>query len=412
MKKIMNWLSESFAPKMNKIFSRPWIAGISASMQKIIPFILIGSVIFFYNVFVSFFPALPDLSPILSFSFGVITLITAFMMANQCMEKLGHPSYMINAGLVSICVLLMVSMPMGESADSISALMGNLGPAGIAVGMVVGIFVSIIFHLWSKLRFLEDGNVPDFVAGWINTMVPSMIALTISMVIVHVLHISVSEVILSVFMPIVSIGQTLPGFILLCFIPAFFYSMGVSSWMFGAITTPIFMAGIQGNIDAIAAGQVATNIVTSESVFTLAFITMGGMCATLALNVLMIFSKSKQLRTLGRVFIAPSIFNINEPVMFGAPVIFNPLLMLPAWISAIVGPIYVWILMSAGLLNIPSKMIQVGQVPAPFSSVMVTEDMRAILWWVILFAIYFIIWYPFFKSYEKQKLAEEAAINN
>lgn len=177
---------------------------------------------------------------------------------------------------------------------------------------------------------------------------------------------------------------------------------------FGAVTTPIFLAGIQENIEAAAAGGVAQNIATSEAVFTLAFITMGGMCATLGLNILMCFSKSKQLRTLGRVFLAPSIFNINEPVMFGAPVVFNPLLMLPAWINSIVGALYVWFLMSTGLLNIPSKMIQVGQVPAPISSVMVTEDLRAVLWWVLLFILYLVIWYPFFKAYEKEKLIEES----
>ena len=74
-------------------------------MQKIIPFILTGSLIYFYNVFVSFIPALPDLSPILNYSFGVITLIVAFMMANQCMEKLNHPAYVINAGITSIGIL-------------------------------------------------------------------------------------------------------------------------------------------------------------------------------------------------------------------------------------------------------------------------------------------------------------------
>ena len=95
-------------------------------MQKIIPFILTGSLIYFYNVFVSFIPALPDLSPILNYSFGVITLIVAFMMANQCMEKLNHPAYVINAGITSIGILLMVAMPVGESADSISALLSNL----------------------------------------------------------------------------------------------------------------------------------------------------------------------------------------------------------------------------------------------------------------------------------------------
>ena len=302
----------------------------------------------------------------------------------------------------------MAVMPTGENADSISALLGNLGPTGIAVGMVVGLFVAIVFHLWGKLNFLADSSIPDFVTGWINIIVPNVISLGIAMILIFVLHINLFDVILAAFKPVAQIGQTLPGFILICFIPAFFYTMGVSSWLWGAVTTPIFMAGIQGNIEAVAAGLPATNIVTSESVFTLAFITMGGMCATLGLNVWMCFSKSKQLKTLGRVFLAPSIFNINEPVMFGAPVVFNPLLMLPAWINSIFGAVYVWVLMSTDLLHIPTKMIQVGQIPAPFCSVMITEDLRAILWWVVLFVIYMVIWYPFFKAYEKQKLAEEA----
>lgn len=249
--------------------------------------------------------------------------------------------------------------------------------------------------------------MPDFVTAWINTIVPNLLTLGIMMILVNVLNLDIYSLVIAAFMPLANIGQTLPGFILICLIPAFFYTLGISSWTFNAVTTPIFMAGIQANIDAVAAGGVATNIVTSESVFTLAFITMGGMCATLGLNALMCFSKSRQLKTLGRVFIIPSIFNINEPIMYGGKVVMNPVLMIPAWINSIVGPIYVWVLMSTGLLNIPEKMIQVGQIPAPICSVMVTEDIRALLWWGVLFVIYLVIWYPFFKAYEKQKLAEE-----
>ncbi|MDB7984641.1 MULTISPECIES: PTS sugar transporter subunit IIC [Faecalicoccus] len=408
MNRFMKWLAESFAPTMNRWFSKPWLAAVSNCMQKIIPFILTGSLIYFYNVFVSFFPSLPDLSPILNYSFMLITMIVAFMMANQCMEKLNHPGYTTNAGIAAICILFMAVTPKGDSADSLSAFMGNLGPSGIAVGMVIGLFVSFVFHLWGKLHFLEDSSVPDFVTGWINTIIPNVLCLAIGMIVVFNFGINLVDVILGVFMPISNILSTLPGFILYSFIMGFFYTLGVSTWLWGAISTPVFMINIQQNIDAVAAGNAATQIVTSEAVFTLAFITMGGVCCTLGLNLLMCFSKSKQLKMLGRVFLAPSIFNINEPIMFGAPVVFNPLLMLPAWINAIIGPVYVWVLMSTGLLNIPSKMIQVGQIPAPFCSVMVTQDMRALLWWAILFVIYIAIWYPFFKVYEKQKLQEES----
>lgn len=408
MNRFMKWLAESFSPTMNRWFSKPWLAAVSSCMQKIIPFILTGSLIYFYNVFVSFIPSLPDLSPILNYSFMLITMIVAFMMANQCMEKLNHPGYTTNAGVVAICILFMAVTPKGDSADSLSSFMGNLGPSGIAVGMVIGLLVSVVFHLWGKLHFLEDSSVPDFVTGWINTIIPNVVCLAIGMIVVFNFGINLVDVILGIFMPISNILSTLPGFVLYSFVMGFFYTLGVSTWLWGAISTPVFMINIQQNIDAVAAGNAATQIVTSEAVFTLAFITMGGVCCTLGLNLLMCFSKSKQLKMLGRVFLAPSIFNINEPIMFGAPVVFNPLLMLPAWINAIIGPIYVWILMSTGLLNIPSKMIQVGQIPAPFCSVMVTQDMRALLWWAVLFVIYIAIWYPFFKVYEKQKLQEES----
>ena len=409
MKKFMSWLENSFVPKANKLFSRPWLAAFSSTMQKIIPFILTGSVIYFYNVFKSFIPALPDLSPILNYTFGIISLIVAFMMTNQVMEKTNHPEYLINASLCAAGTFLYAAMPLGDSADSISALMSNIGASGIAVALLVGLYVAIVFHLWAKVKFLRDSSVPDFVAAWLNAIIPNIITLGIAMILLDVLNLDIYSLTVAAFMPLANIAQTLPGFILICLIPAFFYTLGISSWTFGAVTTPIFLAGIQANIDAVAAGGVATNIVTSESVFTLAFITMGGMCATLGLNVLMCFSKSKQLKMLGRAFIVPSIFNINEPVMYGAKVVMNPVLMIPAWINSIVGPIYVWILMSTGLLNIPEKLIQVGQIPAPICSVMVTEDYRALIWWAVLFVIYLLIWIPFFKIYEKQKLEEEAA---
>jgi len=408
MKKFMDWLSNSFAPKMNEICSRPWISAISSAMQKIIPFILTGSLIYFYNVFRSYITVLPDLGIIADYSFGLISLILAFVMAQQCMEKLNHPLYTTNAGLVSMAIFIMFIMPITDDAGNMIINQSRLGATGIAVGMAAGLFTSIIFHLYAKLNFLKDSTaIPDFVSGWINNIIPTLITLGISMILVFKLNVDIFEVILFIFSPIANFGQTLPGFILVCLIPAFLYTMGISSWLFGAISTPIYLAGIQANIDAVAAGGVATNIVTSETVFKAALITMGGMGATLGLNILMMRSKSKKLRTLGKIFIGPSIFNINEPVMFGAPVVFNPLLMLPMWINSITGPVVVWIAMSTGLLNIPSKMIQVGQVPAPVSTVMITEDWRGILWYIVLFVIYLATWYPFFKVYERQVLAEE-----
>lgn len=407
MKKIMLWITDKFAPKMNKVVENPWVAAVAGSMMKGLPFILAGSLISFYNVFRSYVSALPDLGKVADFSFGFISIFLAFLVANQCMEKKKLSRYTIVAGLISIAVFVMFSMPEFNEQGEIILTFNRMGATGMLVAMLVGLFTGCIFNLYSKLHILENNvTIPDFVTEWINNLIPILCILLVSTTIVFTIQFDIFDFILSLFSPLQNFGQTLPGFVLICLIPAVLYTLGVSNWLFYAASLPIFMAGIQGNIEAVAAGKEAVNIVTSETVFTAALITMGGMGATLPLNVMMMFSKAKKLKVMGRICIGPSIFNINEPLVFGAPIAFNPIMMVPFWLNSIAGPVIIWFSMRLDLLNIPYRMMQIGQIPAPFSSVMITEDMRAVIVYIILFAVYYIIWLPFFKVYEVQCLNE------
>lgn len=407
MKKIMLWITDKFAPKMNKVVENPWVAAVAGSMMKGLPFILAGSLISFYNVFRSYVSALPDLGKVADFSFGFISIFLAFLVANQCMEKKKLSRYTIVAGLISIAVFVMFSMPEFNEQGEIILTFNRMGATGMLVAMLVGLFTGCIFNLYSKLHILENNvTIPDFVTEWINNLIPILCILLISTTIVFTIQFDIFDFILSLFSPLQNFGQTLPGFVLICLIPAVLYTLGVSNWLFYAASLPIFMAGIQGNIEAVAAGKEAVNIVTSETVFTAALITMGGMGATLPLNVMMMFSKAKKLKVMGRICIGPSIFNINEPLVFGAPIAFNPIMMVPFWLNSIAGLVIIWFSMRLDLLNIPYRMMQIGQIPAPFSSVMITEDMRAVIVYIILFAVYYIIWLPFFKVYEVQCLNE------
>ncbi|MBX8937231.1 PTS sugar transporter subunit IIC [Enterococcus gilvus] len=405
MKKFMDWLANSFAPKAKQLTQKPSVAGLSSAMQKLIPFIMTGSIVFFYNVFRSYIPQLPDLGNISNYSFGMIGMIAAFMVANQYMEKFKHPNYSITAGIVSVCVLMMTLHPVGAKEGVYD--MGRVGPTGILIGVIVGAVVSVIFHYFSKLHLLQNSELPDFVVEWINNIIPIFLSLALWSTMIFALKIDVFEVIINLFEPIQSFGQSLPGLILLVLIPAFFYSMGISTWLWSAIQNPIFIAGIAANALALKNGDVGMNIVTNETVYSLGLIMMGGTGATLTLNLLMCFSKAKKLKTLGRICIGPSLFNINEPIVFSTPVVMNPILMMPMWINSITGSCVVWFAMRGGLLNIPQELMQVAQIPAPISSVMILQDFRAILWYVLLFAMYLITWYPFFKVYEKEVLADE-----
>lgn len=271
MKGIMNWFTNKLAPGMQKVFSNPWIAAVASAMQKILPFILVGSVISIYNVFVRYIPSLPDLSFVNTFSFGMMSLIVAFMVTYFGMVELDHPKYTITAGLTSVTVFLM-------AANAEMALAGG---------------------------------------------------------------------------------------------------------------SPIY-------------------IVTTETIFTTALIAMGGLGGTLPLNFLMLFKcKSKKLKTMGKICIGPSIFNINEPLVYGAPIVFNPLLMIPMWINSIIGPLIIWFVMKAGMLNIPAGVNNISRIPAPICTWLTTDDFRAFIWFLVLFIIYGLIWYPFLMRYDNQLVKEE-----
>ena len=409
MSKIMDWLENKFAPAMSKITQNPWVSALSGSMMKILPIIMTGSLIFFYNVFRSWIPALPDLSGVLQFTFQLTSLILTFLVANQLMEKLGHTRYVLNAGLTSIIVFLIAIKPTISDDGIFSVEFGRFGPTGMFVALVVGILVSVIYHFYAKLHILEDSvTIPDFVCEWVNQILPMFVCVLLGTIISNNLNIDMYQVISAVFSPLEHLGRTLPGLIIMMMAISFLYSMGISTWFLGTFTTPILMAGTAANLAQVAAGQTATNIVCYETIYLLSLMTLGGQGCTLTLNVHMLLSKSKRLKSLGKVCIGPSIFNINEPVVFGAPIVFNPILMLPMWINTLVSAVIIWFVMSWGWLAVPAASVTTGQIPAPIGYIIVTGDWRAIIFWVLIFAVTFFIWKPFFKVYEKQVMKEEA----
>jgi Phosphotransferase system, EIIC. len=121
----------------------------------------------------------------------------------------------------------------------------------------------------------------------------------------------------------------------------------------------------------------------------------------------MLFSKSKYLRNLGRVAILPGICNINEPVIFGAPIMLNPILAIPFIVGPIVTGIISYLAMYFNLVARP-YILAPWTLPAPIGAYLTTGgDWRAIVLCLINIIITGIIYYPFFKAYERQMLAEE-----
>ena len=406
--KFMDYLQYKLAPAMQKFMQRPWVSGFTDGIIKCLPFILTGCFVFFWNAVRSWLKFLPDISAVQTYTFSMMALLVSFMIVHEEMAKLKHRNYMVVGGLTAICVHILSMHGIIDDAGTYSVNFYNFGPMGILVAMVVGIYVSIMFNLFSKVRFFKKGSdVPTFVQDWVKNVVPIFVTVLIQKILVLDLNVDLFTVVLAIFQPIQNIAQSFGGFLLFNFIEQFFYSLGVSGWTWSGLANAIQVPAQATNL---ANGYTGVNALlnTSEIDSGIGLINLGGMCATFALNIWFLTSKSKRLKTLGKVCLGPGLFNINEPILYGAPIIYNPILLIPAWICALVGPTCVWFIFRLNLLSMPNVQLpNVGTLPILINTVMLTGDMRGILWWVVMFALYLAIWYPFFKRFEKTVIAQE-----
>ena len=155
-----------------------------------------------------------------------------------------------------------------------------------------------------------------------------------------------------------------------------------------------------------AAGEALPNIFTTP--FWVYFVVIGGCGSVLALAILLIRSKSKQLRTIGRVGIVPAFFNISEPIIFGVPLMMNPMFFIPFLLTSTVNAIIAYVCMMTGLVAKTFALLS-WNMPSIFGAYLSTFDWKAVVLVVALIAIDALLYYPFYKAYEKQLVAQEEA---
>jgi len=123
--------------------------------------------------------------------------------------------------------------------------------------------------------------------------------------------------------------------------------------------------------------------------------------------MMLFFAKSTQLKAISKVTITPALFNINEPVIFGAPVAFNPILMIPMWLNGLIIPAITYIVLSLGWVTIPAKLFQLWYMPVGISTFLVNSDLRGLILLVVVIVVSWLIWFPFFKVYDLQLFKKE-----
>ena len=233
------------------------------------------------------------------------------------------------------------------------------------------------------------------------------VILTIIWIIRVILGINVNQILMDCFSPFVFALNTLPGFLVFMFIRSMLWSVGIHGGAVLAVADPFFLTMFGANAAAFAAGTQPPYITASG--FTM-FVFLGGGGATLPLVLMMIRSKEKGFSTLGKLCLPASIFEINEPVVFGVPLVMNPYMMIPYTLSTLILSAGTYLLMLFNIIGRPVANIP-WTIPPLFSHYLVTGgNIPAVIWGGISLLIAGCIYYPFFKAMERQRLAVEKRI--
>lgn len=212
--------------------------------------------------------------------------------------------------------------------------------------------------------------------------------------------------------PLVSATDTLPGVLLIVFLTDFFWFFGIhGTSIVGSVARPLWLTLLEQNANAVAAGAAGTALpAISAEPFYQWFIFIGGSGTTIGLALLLVtVCCSKYLKDLGRLAFFPAIFNINEPLIFGTPIVLNPVLAIPFVFTPMICAVIAWIVTSLGWVN---QVIVTAPwtLPGPIGAYLATGgDWRVSVLCIVLIAVSVLCYLPFVKMYDRQQVQEEVS---
>ena len=334
---------------------------------------------------------------------GLIGLVTSFGVS-YCLAE----SYKMKAaitGIISMCVFLMIVAPVSDGQLS----MTYLGADGLFVALIVGLLsVEICRVVGKKVVFTFPSTVPSAVTNFVNSLVP----LAFNIIIIYGLNLVL----------IAATGKSLPDFIMSFLTPAIsgidnvwaymaIFAFSNVLWLFGingsSIIFPlVFTLGITNtglNAELVNAGNAAEHVMNLQMY---RYAILGGGGNTLGLVLLMCFSQVKHLRTIGKLSIVPGICGINEPVIFGGPIVLNPILAIPFVLMPCISIYLGYLVQSIGLVSM-GYIVDPSFTPFFAQGFLSALDFRNVIFMLVLIAISIVVYYPFFKVYEKSLAQKE-----
>ncbi|MGX7419381.1 PTS sugar transporter subunit IIC [Carnobacterium gallinarum] len=404
---ILAKLEKNFLPILLKIGENKRLIAIRNGITLTIPFTIIGSIFLILGnlpieAWTNFIAPVSDLlnAPV-TVTFGMLGLISAIGIGYNMGKE-------FDVDPISNTVVTTVAFLLATLADDFSINIDTLGATGMFTAIIVALFTTELFRFFVKHKItikMPDG-VPPSVAQSFSSLIPAAAILTSIWIIRVLLGIDLNEVIQFIFKPLVFGLSTLPGLMVYTLLVCFLWSCGIhGDNVLSGIASPIFLGYLAANTAAFQNGQPIPYEIADG--FWILFMCLGGTGSTLGLVLAMLRSKSKMYKSLGKMAFPSALFCINEPVIFGFPVVMNPIMMIPFITAPVVLGSATYVLMKIGFVG--KIVFQVPwTIPPIIGPYLATNgSFGAAIWSACSIVIAYLIYLPFFKMSERKQVLLE-----
>jgi len=317
--------------------------------------------------------------------FGFMGLALAIVLPDRLAVRFGYNR--IAAIAVGLGAFLL-SMPQNALHQHFEDFLGTISATSLFLALIVGLVTGELMRLADeKLEHEAAAVTAGAVAS--GVLFGGLAAA----------HVDIATWLIAIVQPLVAVGDTLPALLIVVFLQTVLWSAGIHGPAFlAAVTTPIYLHALDVNAQAIVHHQQPPYIVT---LMIFAFIYPGGSGATLPLAFLLLRSRVQRLRRLAFASLAPTICNINEPLIFGIPIVMNPGLVLPFVGIPLVLATITYIAQLYGFVDRTSVWLP-GAFPSVISAWLSTKgDWRSLVLVGVNIVIAFVLWTPFFHAFER-----------
>lgn len=431
--KISDTLQKYLMPIANKISSNNILQSIKDAFLISLPFTMLGSI---FLALVNL-PFLNDLigadavaslqafqAPLQNVCFNLITIIIVFGIGYSLGKRYElKPAF--TAATAFIC--FMIVTPIITIKDTNYYIIGNFGQTSIFTGLIIAVVSTLIYRTVIRKNWVirMPESVPEMVTDSFNSLIPACISVLfffIIMVIMSKTSYGTLNALIYAFVqtPITALAGNLVSFIfagLLCNL-FWFFGLHGNNLVYNSVLSPIFKSLSLQNLAAFNAGKAIPNLLSEEFAFYFGGFNGSFIAYPVLICIFVFFRKRKELKELGKVALIPGIFSIYEPLVFGMPLMLNPIYLIPMLLTPVIDTLIAVAFMATGLCGYCTGVSVPWTCPMIISGMITTNSIMGGVVQLVQIVVTTALWYVFMKvaikaeDQKKQDLVTEGDNSN